>query len=428
MRKVFLSFLGMGSKKENGLFRYDKAFYELDERESGKTEFVQVAQIQILGPSNFDMILIVATQKSYDEHFKELENQLLKTGANEVSYIIISEDMTPEGQWEWFERILNHIEYGDELTIDLTHGYRSIPIVFSTAINFLQKSRGIILNAVYYGAYDKNRKLSPIINMKDFYIINEWADAVSRLVEDADARKLAEVAENTTDFQVSELNDKELVESFEELTEVVKNVDVNNIGAKANKAISLVKEKERGASITGRLLLRLVYDKFISIATLEPATGRYDSAYFFLQLEIIDLLLKHKLFMQAYTVMREFIGSIGMIEIEKARINSNKGRKQRRIFAEIFIQMFQREENNWNFEGKEEKLESLRPYYNNLKSVGVEKILRDFTDELADYRNGFDHAWTAKKQSYSDIEKKGHTFFDNLKNVVHLLRENNILV
>ena len=39
------------------------------------------------------------------------------------------------------------------------------------------------------------------------------------------------------------------------------------------------------------------------------------------------MLIEHKLFMQAYTAMREFIGSIGLIKSEKAKINNNKGRK-----------------------------------------------------------------------------------------------------
>jgi len=429
MRRVFLSFLGMGTKKNNGLFQYNNAVYELDGIESEETEFVQVAEIRILGPSNFDMILIVATQKSYDTHFKNLRDQLLKAGANELTHIIISEDMSPEGQWAWFEKILDHIEYGDGLTIDLTHGYRSIPIVFSTAINFLQKTRGIILDAVYYGAYDKDQTPSPIINMKDFYIINEWADAVSRLVEDADARKLAKVAENTTDFQVSELNDEDLVKAFGELTEMVRNVDINNIEAKANKAIKLIEEKEQGASITGRLLLRLVLDKFTSIATRGPSTGMYDSAYFLLQLKIIDLLLRHKLFMQAYTVMREFVGSIGMMAIENAGVNNSNGRKRRRRFAEVFVNMVQFPKHEWAFKGQNnEDKEKLMPFYRKLGDIKVEPILRGFSKDLVDYRNGFDHAWTLKKQAYPAIEEKGEEFFKRLKEVVHLLKENNILV
>lgn len=48
-------------------------------------------------------------------------------------------------------------------------------IVFSTAINFLQKAKSVTLDALYYAAFDKDRNRSPIVDMKDFCIVNEWA-------------------------------------------------------------------------------------------------------------------------------------------------------------------------------------------------------------------------------------------------------------
>ena len=430
MSRVYLSFLGLGSFKSNKKqYVYDPTIYELSGKKSSVTEFIQVAELQILGAHNFDKIIIVATQKSYDTHFKKLEPQLLQAGAENINHLVISEEMTPEAQWEWFEKVLNLIEQDDNLTIDLTHGYRSIPIIFSTAINFLQKARNITLNAVYYGAFDKDRKLVPIIDMKDFYIINEWAEAVSRLVEDADARKMAEVAQKTDSFQAGELSDIELITAFEDLTNAVRNVDIHNVSEKADKAIQLIKNKEKNTSTIGRILLQLVMNKFTSITTDEPLSGRYDKTYFDVQLEIIRLLIEHRLFMQAYTVMREFIGSIGLIDIEKARTDNNKGRSQRYRFAEVFINMFQVEEDKWKFQekGKATECEQLRPYYEKLKVFGIASILRNFTKNLTDYRNSFDHAWTLKQKAHSDIEEKGLKFNKNLKEVIRLLAEKNIL-
>ena len=158
MRKVYLSFLGRGAfDKETKEYRYTPAVYELQGRKSKETEFVQAAEIGILGAANFDLFIVVATEVSRKAHFEGLERQLKDLGAKEISLIIIDEDMSAEGQWQWFEKILRHIEFGDEITVDLTHGYRSIPIVFSTAINFLQKARKISLQAVFYGVFEQAR-------------------------------------------------------------------------------------------------------------------------------------------------------------------------------------------------------------------------------------------------------------------------------
>ena len=133
--------------------------------------------------------------------------------------------------------------------------------------------------------------------------------------------------------------------------------------------------------------------------------------------------------MQAYTAMREFIGSIGLIKIEKAKVNSSDGRKLRRRFAEVFVRMLQKEKSGWKFEGLAKKdKEELMPYYENLTSLGIEPVLREFTKDLVDYRNGFDHAWTSKSEASPDIEKKGYQFFENLKEVVQLLEKNHILL
>jgi CRISPR-associated DxTHG motif protein len=235
MRKVYLSFLGLGTfKKESNKHEYTQAVYRLNEKNSRLTEFVQLAEIEILGAEKFDLFIIVATEKSRDTHFAKLESEARAIGAQNVSLITIGEDMSAEGQWQWFEKILRHIEFGDEITVDLTHGYRSIPIVFSTAINFLQKARKINLQAVFYGVFEQARSLgyAPIIDMKDFYIINEWAEAVSRLVEDADARKMANVAAVSSEFQTGGLNDPEIIQAMEDLTGAIRNVDVNHVASK----------------------------------------------------------------------------------------------------------------------------------------------------------------------------------------------------
>ena len=263
--------------------------------------------------------------------------------------------------------------------------------------------------------------------MKDFYIINEWAEGVSRLVEDADARKLAQIAEKASDFQIGELNDTDVINAFEDLTHTIGNIDINNVFAKAENALNLITEKEKTASVTGKILLNLVINKFTSLTTDIPRSGRYDKNYFLLQIQITRLLLEHKLYMQVYTVMREFIGSIGMIPVLKVKnMTGNEGKKGRGRYAEVFVNMFYYDENNWDFSEKRQiHYKRLIPYYNHLKKAGIEKELRSFTRLLTKYRNGFDHAWTIQKYvGIEEIQKMGNEFFNKLNNVVTLLDQN----
>lgn len=431
MRNVYLSFLGLGMyNPETKKSEYRPAVYDLDGEKSKKTEFVQAAEIELLGKIGimFDEVFIAATTTSRDNHFDSLNLQLKDFGIT-PSLIIISEDMTSRDQWKWFESILARIEPFDMITVDLTHGFRASPVIFSAAINFLQKARNISLQGVYYGAFEKARELgyAPIVDMKDFYNINEWADGVSRLVEDADARKLAETAEKTSEFQIGELNDVDVIQTLENLTNTIRNVDVNNVNKKASAALELIEKKKESASITGRLLLDLVIQKFTNLATQPSPSGKYDRSYFKIQIEITRLLLKHKLYMQAYTVMREFIASLVMIYFEEQGVNRKERKKKRPWYGEIFVNMLKYEEKEWNFPGKQAELAKLKPYYSRLKEIGVESIIREFSMDLIKYRNGFDHAWTAMPEAYEDIREKGDDFFQKLQDVLNLLEQNNLV-
>lgn len=437
MGKVYLSFLGIGQKQDtrkNGKaeFAYTPTVYRLKDATSAPTPFVQAAELEILGGAMFDRVVIVDTEKSHQTNFSELVAALRRHGARTVQAVTIREEMTPEGQWEWFEAFLDCIEPHDQLTVDLTHGFRAIPIIFSAAIHFLQKSRSIRLEAVYYGVFEKVKELghAPIIDMKDFFIINEWAEAVGRLVEDADARKLARVAVTAPGFQFGELGDPAVISALHHLTDTIRNVDADRVAPAAEGALTAVRRKERQASTTSRMLLNLIIEKYASLASAAPATGRYDRPYFQLQLALSRLLLEHRLFMQAYTAMRELIASLAMVFFEREGLSNAKRKNRRKVHAELFLTLFQYNQEKWiyNRTGKDGEylvtadkravFEKVKPFYDALQRLGIEAKLRRITVELAKYRNGFDHAWIMAAEETPDIENRGWLFLAQLEEVI----------
>lgn len=427
MRKVFLSCLGLGGRKPDGTYQYDLAKYTLDGESAWETQFVQAAELKFLGASSFDRVVIVTTQKAADMHFTALDRELRNLGVSSVTLALVEEDMSSEGQWRWFEKILEHIEPEDHLTVDFTHGYRAIPIIFSTAIHFLQRARRVRLEGVYYGAFEMNRGLVPIVDMKNFHRINEWAEALSRLVEDADTRKLAEVAKATPDFQVGELNDLELIDAMEDLTNRIRAADMHNAGDAAERLLGAIGKRIPAGSPVGKVLLDYVMEKYTGLVPASPCSKRYDLPYFKGQLALIGLLLEHKLHMQAFTVMREAIGSIGLIENRKAKMNTRTGQDQR-MKAEMFIKMLQFDEDQWVFVEKEQPIkEGLLPFYNKIKACGIESSIRGFLKDLVKYRNGFDHGWTNKPGMPGDIVAQGYEFFNELRQTIADLESCGIL-
>lgn len=420
-----MSFLGLGKKISERVFRYDSALYHIDNINASKPyEFVQSAEIDILGGENFDKAFIIVTPQSKEQHFEKLKNEMCSLGLKDIQAIDIGTDLKPESQWNWFEQVLTAVDKGDKLTIDLTHGYRIGPIVISAAINFLQKSKNIILEHVFYGAFENDKDHPPIIDFKDFYIINEWADAVSRLVDDADARKLSDVAEKAPEFQIGKLGNPELIEAFNDLTASVRNVEIQQIGEKTQKALKIVNAQRNGSTKTAAILLDLVTDKFAALAANEPVSGKYDLDYFKLQLEVIKILNTHKLFMQSYTVMREFIGSIGLIQYKKARTTIDK-----RFKADIFVNMIQYDELNFPSKDQQKAADSLGTYFELLQNIDVVPLLKGFCKKLIEYRNGFSHTWTrGDAKAPKDIEVSANSFYGDLKKIVDILEKNNVFL
>jgi hypothetical protein len=213
---------------------------------------------------------------------------------------------------------------------------------------------------------------------------------------------------------------------MEDLTGAIRNVDVNHVAGKARRALGLIEGKRAGTSETGRVLLDLMVDKFAMLSVEDPQ--RYDHAYFRLQLEIVRLLLEHKLYMQAYTVMRELVGSIGMIDVQKGGLTSSEERSRRQIYSTLFVNMFQYPEEKWKFsEEAKGSVEKIMPFYKKLKAAGVEPLLRSFVKELVDYRNGFDHAWTSKGEAPGDISEKGSHMLKLLEQSIQLLKAEGLL-
>jgi CRISPR-associated Csx2 family protein len=428
MRDVYMSFLGRGFRnEEKGCYDYKPTTYVLNGRPASETRFVQVAEMELLADKSFDLVLILCTNQSKNDHFQRMQEEM---GALNIvpESLIIADDLGPQGQWDMFEKLLACIEHEDRLTVDLTHGFRSTAIVFSAAINFLQRARKIHLEAVYYGAFEMDNAQPPIIDMKDFYVVNEWAEAVSRLVDDADARKMAEVADQSSGFQAGELNDKELITALEELTNAVRNVEVNTVAERANRALALIRHKRGSVLTTGRVLLDLLEKKFRSLATNGPISGYYDKDFYHIYLAIAGLLLEHRLYMQAFTVMREFVASLAMLIRPDLQMVSEEGRVSREYLGEVFVQMVYRPEGTWKFPSRAAKtVLVLRPLYDQLDQLGLVQRMRDFMGDLSDLRNGFDHAWTKQNADFTAIVEKGEHIHSELEAVYAAISQSGLL-
>lgn len=259
--------------------------------------------------------------------------------------------------------------------------------------------------------------------MKDFYTINEWADAVSRLVDDADASKLANIASENNTFSFQVINNKQFIHDLQKLSQTIKGVDIHEISNNANKIIENINQPVNNIKDVEKILIRLIEDKFSSLTSESPGK-LYDAKYFKLQINIIELLLEHQLYKQAFTVMREYIASIGM-----SGLNTQK-KKRKRKYAEIFLIMLRRPEDLWSFKGEDiEMMENMRHIYDAMEAKGLKKRFQSFIEDMLKLRNGFDHAWTGrmKHKLPDNIESTGKFYLNEIKAITEILIKEKLL-
>jgi len=403
-RRVYIALLGLGKeikKEPDAEYQYDKGKYTLDNAESSETRYVQSAVFELTRANPFDAIYLAGTEKAMKHHFDVLSAEIVAKGGPQPHQIIISDSNSPGDFWQWLYTLIGHIHNQDDLSFDLTHGWRMQSLVFSVGINFIRRVRDVRIAAVYYGMFENGKSTNRIVNIVDFYAINEWADAIGRVVSMADTRKLAEMVSTAPGHQFGHLADPTLVDALKQLGLCLTNINVNQVATVADQALAVVKERMVGATQAERLLLESVIEAFDELAGKQGEQG-YDATYYDLQQAIIKLLGKYGYYMQAFTVMRECIGSLGLTWVE-----STNDRK----YAEILCNMLYYSQKKWRFnEDQKEYVEKLLP----MKQVIEEKwsTLSSLFRELADIRNGFDHAWTSTTMP-PDITAKAQDIIEN---------------
>lgn len=144
---------------------------ELESRQGrGRTtrtrhEFVQSALVELLGDTSpSDVVLLVTNEarlgrRSADTALRSAANlpkleTLLRDRGCRVQPVDIPDGATEEELWAIFERLVRAIPEGAEIILDVTHGFRSLPILGVLAVAYARWARGATLGGLYYGAFE----------------------------------------------------------------------------------------------------------------------------------------------------------------------------------------------------------------------------------------------------------------------------------
>ncbi len=283
MAKVLISFLGTGRPRiEKGKDKpnregYNKADYKIHNKEYKDIKFIADAIVQ---HHHIDKVIMAGTMKSIWEVFYEIFSEKEKKFdedfywelwkvCNESTHqsfvnrdligkiedkinlntkiVLLEYGINDEEFTRNFEKLIHVIEDedfiqdGDELYLDITHAFRSIPIYIMMVLLYLRdvSSKKVEIKDILYGMYEMKwelpNKISPIVSLKPTLEVLEWIKGADNFKEFGKGFKLAQLLKAKGNATSKHIEDFSNITSINYLHEVeqkandLKNIDFENL-------------------------------------------------------------------------------------------------------------------------------------------------------------------------------------------------------
>jgi CRISPR-associated Csx2 family protein len=118
-------------------------------------------------------------------------------GGSQVHLQLMDEARTPESQLKLLEQMAAQVQKGDELWLDVTHGYRHLPMIGLMSALHLMVTRGVKLQGIWYGAFEMRGggNEAPALDLQALADLGRWIAAVGAFSSSGDVRMLADCLE-----------------------------------------------------------------------------------------------------------------------------------------------------------------------------------------------------------------------------------------
>lgn len=194
-----------------------------------ESPFIQVALAHLIRPEEICVFVTDGTAGSKRRNWEGIHQgpdgkifriKGLKQYAENISNINFHVVDIPDGKnvediWRIFDIVSDNVNYKDRIIFDVTHSFRSIPIIVLACIQYLCVVKNVELVGVYYGAWEArgDDDIAPIIDLTAFVQLMDWSYAVRSFEETSDIvwlKKLLD-AEALPRCKESKGSDKEAV-------------------------------------------------------------------------------------------------------------------------------------------------------------------------------------------------------------------------
>ena len=258
-------------------------------------------------------------EKQFKEQFKELEAKL-----NPVDI----EDPSNEGAiWELFQKINGELRENDQIIFDITHSFRSIPMLALIVINYAKVLKKCELFYLCYGAYEpslprKNGiKKAPLADLTLYNDILEWTNAANVFMKYGNAALMNQLVDDKIKSAPLDKKKevKEKLNSVRQVASAAQNLSDTIMTSRGIGSDSLKKKNSKEYSIQGAVqnyrkqVANMSGEKEKDVFPIYPLIQKTQEAFTDLNqsenyktgLAVAKWCLDHGMVQQGYTALEE---------------------------------------------------------------------------------------------------------------------------
>ncbi len=440
-RKIFISFLGTNN--------YVPCNYFTEGHESEKVlnmKYIQEAAIKLYcndftETDNFYIFLTKdAREKNWQDNghkdFKTKEfipNEGLDTRLRKlqlkgkVIHENIDEGFSTDQIWKIFNTVYKSILPNDEVILDITHAFRSLPMLGMVLLNYAKALKNVSVKSIHYGAFEKlgtglevekmpiEDRNASILNLVSFSELQDWTKAADIFIKYGNSQGLVDLAKKEIQPLLKEQNDNTLI--AKEFNKLAKSLDAVTNSLNTNRGSEIVSGKifknlndnintlsNDNFIVPMKPILEKISEKIKNFSKNPDWKNGF---------EAVQWCIEHDLTQQGITMLQESIFTY-FCHIHNLDFKKEKDREL--ISACFYIKK----------SGFDDELGKWKELAKNNESK-VKEILNTLSKELtSDYeslttgRNDIQHGGFSKNESPSNLKTKLKYSFEKIKGHLNL--------
>ena len=324
MAKVFMTVVGMGG--------YDEATYRIGDNEYTNRS-IQKALLTYFKDTGreFDKIVFLLTEKArennwekvkYTERKKADDGSELKIPHEEEGLRSFTEKLFPGKAVDKniadgvndndflsiFQQIYESMDENDEITFDVTNGFRSIPFLFYPVISYAKELKNITIDNIYYGPYVRGINPTVILDLQKYGEILDWANAAHIFRISGNAKEILQLSQkryNGLEKKDSFGESQQASKWLSSLTEALLTCRGDDSKESISKSARKLFQSRSKMESSSRNKEYMLFDALLKHALDSVSEFNKDMNHYELGMHTAEWCIERGLVQQAYTALRE---------------------------------------------------------------------------------------------------------------------------